>query len=762
MWDELRERRVVRVAIIYLVAGWTALEVSETLTSILELPPRTPRIVFFGLLLGLPLVLSLTWAFQWTPEGLRRARPPAEGPASRRPLWGAFAVGALVTLVLTWVAFPRSAAEPVLASGEDLDPDAVAVLPFRVSGAAEEVSYLGVGFQELLSTRLDGEVGPRSVNPAAVAGLIADQGETGALNIAGRLGAGLAISGSVVGTASHVVVEAQMTRQGEGAPVSARSEGPPDSVAAMANEIWAGLLSVQAGEYEETVSDLTSRDPLALRDYLLGKAAWRDGRWYDAVDYFGRAMDLDPTFALAGLARADGLAMAIGVEAAGGLELAMRHRDRLSHRDRTYLELRWSEAPRTWAERLAAAGSLVRELPDRVEAWDWLSEERLHFRNDLPDDWHRESERILRTALDLNPRYFPAVEHLMVLELLADRPDTLQAMAARYMEIRGNVNPVFRGLVEGTGRLEIDSVALSRPDVDPNWIWTAPTVAVLWPDRVGPEPAADLEVALAVLEEQQGREPLDLFRPESVGAVAYAAQVAFGRPQRARQALERAGRPSARKILHSAVWDGVFAEEAEEEARSLRDRMLGLDSLTSDQVQDLTAAEVWSYVSDPGYAGPPEVVGRIRRAAEAAAHPTDLEMEAHALLLEAWIQARRGGPAEATLRRLDEIFAQGPGMLGSLDKRAFLLATSALYDELGRPLDALRTLERRSFLPSITHEVEIFRRMGRYAEAAGDTARALREYGKYLFLRSDVEPSVEAEVQEVRGAVARLERDPAP
>ena len=481
---------------------------------------------------------------------------------------------------------------------------------------------------------------------------------------------------------------------------------------------WPPLLSLQAGEYRESLADLTSRDPIALRDYLLGKVAWREGRWYDAVDHFGRAMDLDDTFALAGLARADAIDMAIGVGPRGGLELAWRHRERLNPRDRMYLDARRPTEPRTWAQSLAAYRRLTQELPDRAQVWYWFGEERMHHRNDLSPDWYPESQRVLRSTLDLNPRFLPALEHLLVLELEAGHPDTLRSVAGRYIESKGNVNPLVRGLALGTGRIEIDSLALTQPDVDPNWIYFAPVVPILWPHRAPDDPVSGIEQALAVLEQQQGREPLDLFSTATVAGVVYTAQAALGRRELAGRAMERAGTPNPRTVLHGAVWDGTFTAEADAVAQSVRNQLADVASLSSDQVQDLTAAEVWEYMTDPDYAST-EALERIRASVDNAQHPTNLEMEAHALLLESWSRVRQGQPAPAALDRLDELLAEGPGVLGSLDKRAFLLATSVVYSELGVPERALATLERRTYMPTATHQVEIYRRMGRYAEAAG-------------------------------------------
>src|SRR4030095_549884 len=71
---ELRRRNVIRVALLYLVAGWVILQVAELLTGVLKLPDWTPRLVLGLLVLGFPLALIFAWVYELTPEGLKRER----------------------------------------------------------------------------------------------------------------------------------------------------------------------------------------------------------------------------------------------------------------------------------------------------------------------------------------------------------------------------------------------------------------------------------------------------------------------------------------------------------------------------------------------------------------------------------------------------------------------------------------------------------------------------------------------------------------
>lgn len=72
-YEELRRRRVLRVAAVYAAVGWLVVEVSATTFPLLALPRWAATLVLVLVLLGFPLAVALAWAFDVTPEGVRRA-----------------------------------------------------------------------------------------------------------------------------------------------------------------------------------------------------------------------------------------------------------------------------------------------------------------------------------------------------------------------------------------------------------------------------------------------------------------------------------------------------------------------------------------------------------------------------------------------------------------------------------------------------------------------------------------------------------------
>jgi TolB-like protein/Flp pilus assembly protein TadD len=87
IFSELKRRKVIQTAAIYVAAAWILLQVADLLLGMLEVPPWGLRLVFVLLLVGFPLALILSWTSQLTPQGLRREVEPdrLEGAAARAP-----------------------------------------------------------------------------------------------------------------------------------------------------------------------------------------------------------------------------------------------------------------------------------------------------------------------------------------------------------------------------------------------------------------------------------------------------------------------------------------------------------------------------------------------------------------------------------------------------------------------------------------------------------------------------------------------------
>ena len=75
---ELKRRKVFRVAAVYAIAGWLIIQIAQTVFPALHLPAWTVTFIVVLLIIGFPIALILAWAFELTPEGVKRTEA-AEG-----------------------------------------------------------------------------------------------------------------------------------------------------------------------------------------------------------------------------------------------------------------------------------------------------------------------------------------------------------------------------------------------------------------------------------------------------------------------------------------------------------------------------------------------------------------------------------------------------------------------------------------------------------------------------------------------------------
>ena len=151
LFSELKRRNVVRVGIAYLVIGWVLIEVSDTIAPMMSLPEWAPNLILYVLILGLPVALFLSWAYELTPQGVKKtAKVDADEsitPSTGRRL-DFVIIGALVIAVgyFAWDKFGAERAET--GAGDGLL--SIAVLPFVNMSADPEQEYFSDGISEEL------------------------------------------------------------------------------------------------------------------------------------------------------------------------------------------------------------------------------------------------------------------------------------------------------------------------------------------------------------------------------------------------------------------------------------------------------------------------------------------------------------------------------------------------------------------------------------------------------------------------------------
>jgi TolB-like protein len=203
-WQQLKDRRVVRVAVLYGAVGWAAIGAADVLTGVFELPDWTMQLVFVLILVGFPIALALAWAFDVTPEGVQRTGS-VPGTGRRRAL----AAVAIVS-VLWFLATPvwwRAIRQDGPAQGAAWAGEAsVAVLPLENRSSIPDQGHFVNGLHDELITQLQKIEGLTVTSRTSVMGYR----EGGNVREIGRaLGVAAVVEGGVerVGDRIRVIVQ---------------------------------------------------------------------------------------------------------------------------------------------------------------------------------------------------------------------------------------------------------------------------------------------------------------------------------------------------------------------------------------------------------------------------------------------------------------------------------------------------------------------------------------------------------------------------
>ena len=154
-FKELKRRNVYRVAAVYVVVSWLVLQVTDVVTSVLPLPGWTGELVFVLLAIGFPVALVLAWAFELTPEGLKREKdvpPDVAGVAPRGSRGRGLLIYGALAAMLVYAAWQYG--HPDRSGISPGEIRSIAVLPFENLSNDPEQAFFVAGMHEALITEL--------------------------------------------------------------------------------------------------------------------------------------------------------------------------------------------------------------------------------------------------------------------------------------------------------------------------------------------------------------------------------------------------------------------------------------------------------------------------------------------------------------------------------------------------------------------------------------------------------------------------------
>jgi TolB-like protein/Tfp pilus assembly protein PilF len=217
---ELQRRNVYRVAITYTVVSWVLIQIATQVFPFFEIPIWTVRVLVLLLILGFPVALIFAWAFELTPEGIKRTEEVAPHESIRhhtgRKLLALAAVAAAIAVGLYLVPFARRnwtntkrEAAPGSEVGGNVPEKSIAVLPFNNLSAAEENRFFADAIQDEILGNLAKVADLKVISRTSVMAYKADAPRN-MREIGRQLGVAHVLEGSVQRTKNRVRVSAQL------------------------------------------------------------------------------------------------------------------------------------------------------------------------------------------------------------------------------------------------------------------------------------------------------------------------------------------------------------------------------------------------------------------------------------------------------------------------------------------------------------------------------------------------------------------------
>ena len=698
------------------------------------------------------------------------AMPEALRSSPRRSLLIGFAIAAVVIAVGLTIAMGKR-----VDSAKKMDENLVVVVPFRVTGAEQSLSYLREGMLDLLAAKLTGEGGPRAADPRSVLsawrratqspGEDLAQDET--VRLAANLGAGQVILGGIVGTPARMVVNATVLEVPSGKPIRevVTVEGPADSLASLVDQLAVKLLSLQAGENQQHLAELASASLPAIRAYLEGKAAYRQGRYTASMNHFLRAVTVDSTFALAGL----GLFRAanwIGTPLIQkGIAIAWGNKDKLSGPDRM---LAIGAAGRDYPTRpdlrhlISALDSATKLGPGQADLWFEHGDVMFHWGRTIGiQDALARSRNSFARAYELDSSFAPAVEHLIEVAIASRDTAQIRRLTARYLaldsaaEHRDYIRWRAAHALGDRETLAEFRQKISSMDADTR----ARIVSVALADGI------EIDYAAAIVNDylKKVEQRLELsFLSEAIRTL-----ISFGQLRRAEELLRSELRTTSDTLGRYPLWLAAKlyfeADQAGEAdvAAAIRRAMEKAGTGIEEEAQQHGVAcvlGIWS-VRRGDIAGASEMIAVMRRTLTSAQAVGAVAKESLCLaFVDGVIETGRNpARAPAVLSRLDEL-----SLRGAIDFfwPALNLELSRMYEQRGDRSKALEVLRRRPYRSRDAREflTTYLREEGRLAAAVGDREGAARALRRFLTIREGADPVLRPQLDSVRALLASVEQ----
>ncbi len=319
---ELKRRNVYKVAVAYAVVGWLLIQIATQVFPFFGIPNWAVELVVLLLVIGFPAALVLSWAFEITPEGVKRDSGTWPGNSPRRRTGRKIVGLTIVVAVIAAALFTYGLVRPKgSATSQSVDSASVSgsipeksivVLPFENANSSSETEYLSDGISEALINSLSElqqlkviarstafRYKGRQVEPQAIGRELNVQ--TVLMGVVRQLGDRLNVQVDLVDAGTGAQLWGQEYER-KLADVLAVKQG-------VVREVTDRLRLNPTGEQQHRLVRYDTSNPEAYQFYLRGRYYWNKRTGTNvkkAIEQFQEAANKDPNYALAYVGLADG------------------------------------------------------------------------------------------------------------------------------------------------------------------------------------------------------------------------------------------------------------------------------------------------------------------------------------------------------------------------------------------------------------------------------------------------------------------------
>jgi serine/threonine-protein kinase len=255
-FNELKRRNVYKVAVAYAIVGWLLIQIATQVFPFFEIPNWAVRLIVLAIVMGFPIALVIAWAFELTPEGLKRTETAdAAQQSSKSRAWiYVIVLGAAGSLGLFFLG--RFTANTKNASTVSSENKSIAVLPLVNTSGDVANDYFSDGLSEELIAVLAKIPGLKII------------GRNSSFLFKGKSEDSRTI-GQKLGVAN--LIEGSVRKQGERVRIVAELINAPDG-----HELWSETYDRELQDVFAVQSEIASAVAEQLKVKLLGQAAQSD------------------------------------------------------------------------------------------------------------------------------------------------------------------------------------------------------------------------------------------------------------------------------------------------------------------------------------------------------------------------------------------------------------------------------------------------------------------------------------------------------